>query len=313
MKNSIINLRGLARVTRGWTVILLINGLLLLQSFGADPPGKDERFQLNFPPKPAELTNRPTIGQPEIELSSGLAEKLGGSEVTNLLVPSIAHVLNASDRFTLTHGKQARCRCIVRLTELAIRPMGAKAKFNLGQATQAFGSLFKGKEAGVASQVADLSTNINWSSDKVQLSVRCAVSVEIVDTKGEIVLAEDIGQETITNTAKAISLALGAMVYGKEDGQNGSNDGNASVSGSCADYQSRLVQLATYHAMCGLLPKLDKRLLELADPPPSEGGLNLDAATASTSSSGGFFCQNCGKAANAGNKFCTSCGTRLSR
>jgi len=313
MKNSTINLRGLPWVTQGRLAVLVVNGLLLLRSFGAGPPGAGEHFQLDFPPKPPGLTNRPTMSQPEIEVSSALAEKLGGSDVTNLLVPSIAHLLNVSDRFTLTHGKPARCRCVVRLTDLALHQTGGRTKFNIGQAAQTVGSLFKPKDIALPSQVADLCTNINWSNDKLQLSVRCAVSVEIIDTKSEAVLAEDIGEETCTNTAKAIGLALGAVVYGKEDGQNGNNDGNASISSMGADYQSRLIQLASYRAICGLLPKLDKRLLEWADSPASERGPNEDAPTISASPAGGFFCQNCGKAANTGEKFCTSCGTRLNR
>ncbi|HTL55695.1 MAG TPA: zinc ribbon domain-containing protein [Candidatus Limnocylindrales bacterium] len=312
MKNSTINSRTLAWITQG-RLAVLINVFLLLQSFGAGPPGTVERLQLDFPPRPSLLTNRPTISQPEIEFSSTQAGKLGGPEVTTMLVPSIAHLLNASDRFTLTHGKQARCRCVVRLTELTIRQIGGKATIDPGRVTQAFGTLFKGKDAVIASQVADLSTNINWSSDKVQLSVRCAVSVEIIDTKSDIVLAEDIGEETRTNTAKAISLALGALVYGKDDGQNGNNDGNPSTSGNCGDHQSRLVQLATYRAICNLLPQLDKRLLELADPPASERGLSEGGSTVSTLPPGAFFCANCGKASSTGDKFCTSCGTRLNR
>src|SRR5206468_7850764 len=124
---------------------------------------------------------------------------------------------NLSDRCTLTHSKQARCRCIVRLTDLAIRQGCGNAKVNGGQVVQAIGGLFKVKDRGIAPQLTDLSTNVNWSSDKLQLSIRCAVSVEIVDAKSDAVLAEDIGEETRTNTAKAIGLELVGLVYGKKD------------------------------------------------------------------------------------------------
>ena len=80
--------------------------ILLLRSSASGAPGGAEPLKLDFPPKPAELTNCPTIGQPEIDLSSTLAEKLGGSDITNLLVPSIAHLLNQSERFRLTHGNR---------------------------------------------------------------------------------------------------------------------------------------------------------------------------------------------------------------
>src|SRR5262249_21738125 len=149
---------------------------------------------------------------------------------TNLLVPSIAHLLSQSERFTLTHGKQARCRCVVRLTDLAINQVGTKAKFNPGVAAQLLGGLLKAKESGMPSQLADLSTNINWSSDKLQLNVRCAVSVEILDAQSEVVLAEDIGQETRTNTGKAIGLELLGLTYGKGNNDNADNNGTASTS-----------------------------------------------------------------------------------
>jgi hypothetical protein len=311
MKNSIINMRGRALAAQGRLALIVVNGVLLL--LGAGLPGKAEHLQLDFPAKPAGVTNRPTMSQPEIELSSTLAEKLGGSDVTNLLVPSIAHLLNQTERFTLTHGKQARCRCIVRLTELAIHQVGGKTKFNIGQATQVFGGLFKTKDLGIPSQFADLSTNINWCSDKVQISVRCAVSVEVVDATTDIVLAEDVGEETRTNTAKAIGLELVGLAYGKEDNQNADNNGNASTSGAGVDYQSRLIQLASYRAICNFLPKLDQKLLALADAPASEKPSNEEISTASTTSPQKLFCANCGKAASTGDKFCTSCGTRLSK
>jgi hypothetical protein len=313
MKNSIVNSRGPAWVTQSRLAVLLASGGLLLQSFGAGPPGTAERSQLDFPPRPPGLTNRPTMSQPEIELSSTLAAKLGGQDIASQLVPSIAHFLNQSERFTLTRGQQARCRCIVRLTELAIHKVAGKSKFDIAKATPVFGLLLRGKDPGITSQLADLSTNINWSDDKLQVGVRCAVSVEIVDRKSDVVLAEDIGEETRTNTAKAIGLEVMGLAYAKADGQDTSNDGNTSIPGSDTDFQNGLIKLATYHAICNLLPKLDKRLLELGDPPAVERGLNEDATTASSSSPGKLFCSNCGKAANAGDKFCTSCGTRLSR
>jgi hypothetical protein len=312
MNNSIVNSRALAWVADR-LAIFLVGGGLLLQSFGAGPPGTVERFQLDFPPKPPGLTNRPTMGQPEIELNSALAGQPGGAAFTNQLVPFIAHFLNQSERFTMTHGQQSRCRCVVRLTELAIHKVAGKSKFDIAKATPVFGLLLRGKDPGITTKVADLSTNINWSDDKLQLSVRCAVSVEIVDRKGDIVLAEDIGIETRTNAARTIGLELMGLAYAKEDTQDMANDGNASIPSSETEFQNRLIQLASYRAICGLLPKLDKRLLELGDVPAVERALRENTTTGSTSSPAGFFCSNCGKAANADAKFCTSCGTRLNR
>jgi len=201
----------------------------------------------------------------------------------------------------------------VRLTELAIHKVSGKSKFDIAKATPVFGLLLKGKDPAITSQLADLSTNINWSDDKLQLSVRCAVSVEILDGESEIVLAEDIGEETRTNTAKAIGLEVMGLAYAKEDRPDAGNDGNAPIPGSDTDFQNGLIRLASYHAICNLLPKLDKRLLELGDAPAAARGVNEDATTPSSSSPGKLFCSNCGKAANTGDKFCTSCGTRLSR
>ena len=312
MKNSNVNSRGLAWAAQARLVILIFSGGLLLQSFGAGPPGTTERLQLDCPPRPPGWTNRPTMSQPEIDLDPVLAAQLGGV-ATNQLVPSIAHFLNQSERFSMTRGQQSRCRCVVRLTELAIHKVAGKSKFDIAKATPVFGLLLGGKDPGIASKLADLSTNINWSDDKLQLSVRCAVSVEIVDRKGDIVLAEDIGEETRTNTAKAISLEVMGWAHAREERQDAGNDGNASILSSDTDFQNHLIQLASYRAICSLLPKLDKRLLELGDEPAVERGSNENVTPGSTSSPGGFFCSNCGKAANKDAKFCTSCGTRLSK
>jgi hypothetical protein len=284
----------------------------VLQSLGANLPARLERSQLDFPPKPTGLTNRPTIGQPEIDFSSTLAEKLGGPDTTNLLVPSIAHLLSQSERFTLTHGKQARCRCVVRLTDLAINQVGNKAKFNPAVAVQVFG-LFRPKDSGMSSQLADLSTNINWSSDKLQLNIRCGVSVEILDAQSEIVLAEDIGEETLNNTAKAIGLELLGLAYGKGNKEGSDKNGNASLSGTSADYKCRLIQLASYRALCNLLPTLDTKLLQLSDAPAPKKEMNELANLSSTDSGGKLFCSNCGQSVNPGGKFCTHCGTQISK
>jgi len=285
---------------------------LLLRSSAAGTPGRAESLKLEFPPKPAELTNCPTIGQPEIELSSTLAEKLGGPDITNLLVPSIAHMLNQSERFRLTHGKQARCRCVVRLTDLRISQFGGKSKFDFGQAGRVFGSFFKG-QSGVPAQFTDLCTNINWSSDKVQLNVRCAVSVEIIDTESEVVLAEAIGEEARTNTAKAIGVELTGLVYGKGDQETTGNNGSASNCSTGADYQTLLVQLASYRAICNLLPTLDKKLTQLANSPPPGIEPSEAASTKATPASGKLFCSNCGEAVNPNDKFCIHCGARVKK
>src|SRR5262249_24724952 len=152
MKNSSVSSR-LRALSAGRRFILfaLCSVCLEFQALSATVPVNPERSPLVFPSKPNGLTNRPTIGQPEIDLSSALAEKLGGGDITNLLVPSIAHLLSQTERLTLTHGKQPRCRCIVRLSDLAIKPIGNTAKLNAGLAGQVLGGLFRTKDPAIAS------------------------------------------------------------------------------------------------------------------------------------------------------------------
>jgi hypothetical protein len=300
---------------RRFILFILSLAYLAQQALSATVTGTLDHKQLDFPAKPPGLTNRPTIGQPEIEFSSTQAEKLGGADVTNLLVTSIADLLYHSDRFTLTRSKQPRCRCLVRLSDLAINPAGNTTKFNPGMATQVIGSFFKAKDSGMPSQLVDLSTNVNWSSDKLKLNVHCAVSVEILDAQSEAVLAQDEGDETWTNTAKAIGLELLGVTYGKGDKGISDSSGSASLSGTGADYQVSLIKLASYRALCKLLPTLDTKLLELTDAPPQKKEAN-ELATATlfpTDSGEKLFCSNCGRPVNPGNKFCTHCGTQINK
>jgi len=162
--------------------------------------------------------------------------------------------------------------------------------------------LFKKKGSGISSPILDLSTNINWSSDKAEVGVRCEVSVEIIDAANDVVLAEDTGEETRTNTAKAMGLELLGSVYGKES-MASPKAATASPSSAAADYKVGLVQLAAYRAICKFLPNLDKKLLTLVDEPVS-GKEITDAGTPS-------FCRNCGKPVDSEDKFCTHCGRQL--
>jgi hypothetical protein len=261
---------------------------------------------LLFPAKPAGLTNCPTISQPEIEqLSPTLAEKLGGPDAANLLVPSIAHLLSQSQRFKLTHGTKAQCRCVVRLTDLALEPANGTTKIKPGQLSQALGGLFK-KGSSILSSISDLSTNMNWSDNTEQLSFRCEVSVEIIDTEDGAVLGEDIGEAACTNTAREISLNLLGLAYGNGDKAPPEAAATKSPSSTPVDYKTRFVQLAAYHAICNLIPSLDPKLLELANARSSEKEIIEDSHPASPR-----FCPNCGKATGGDDKFCTHCGKPL--
>jgi hypothetical protein len=165
--------------------------------------------------------------------------------------------------------------------------------------------LFK-KGASFPASIADLSTNMNWSDDKQQLSFRCAVSVEIIDAEDGAVLAEDIGDETCTNTAKAISLNLVGLVYGNGNMAHPQAGAATAPSSTPVDYKTRLVQLAAYHAICNLIPSLDPKLLELANVSSSGKAITEDSHSGSPR-----FCPNCGKATGATDKFCTHCGERV--
>jgi len=276
--------------------------IALLCAFDVGQSKAAEACSFTFPPKPAGLTNCPTISQPEIEFSPTLTEKLGGQDTTNLLVPRVAHLLSQTERFRLTHGSKARCRCLVRLTDLEIRPTTAKDKIDVGQVSQALGGLFKKKNSGIPSSFTDLSTNINWSSEKAQVSVRCEVSVEIIDAANGVVLAEETGEETRTNTAKAIGLVLGS-VYAKESVAGPSAGVTTPASSAAADYKVSLVQLAAQRAICKFLPNLDKKLLTLVDEPVA-GKEITDVGSSS-------FCRTCGKPVGSEDKFCAYCGGKL--
>jgi hypothetical protein len=264
---------------------------------------------LPFPPKPAGLTNCPTICQPEIELNSSLANKLGGPDTAKLLEPKIALLIYQSDRFKSTHNKHAQCRCVVRLTELEIKPEAEKTKFDCGKAGQGILNLFnkgnnKGRNSDIASLITDLSTNVNWSSDKLQLRVHCMVSVEILDSETEIVLAQAEGEETRTNTAKAMGVELLGLAYGKEGTANPDSGTTATSPITPIDYQTRIVQLADYHAICNLIPTLDPKLLEFTTFPPSRNEISQDSHAS-------LFCPSCGKPVNSGDNFCTHCAGKL--
>jgi hypothetical protein len=241
-------------------------GVLLLCSLGAGGIESGETSRRLFPAKPAGLTNCPTIGQPEIKLSSTQAEKLGGQDTTNLLVAQIAQLLSQSERFKLTHDKKARCRCVVRLSDLAIEQAKGTTKVNPGQLGKAIGGFLK-KNSKIPSTVADLSTNIIWSNDIQKLSIRCAVLVEIIDAENDEVLAQDIGEATCANTAKAMSLNLLGLGYGA--GNTDNTGATASSTGAGVNYQARLVQRAAYKAICNLIPSLDQKLLSLSAAPAS--------------------------------------------
>jgi hypothetical protein len=288
-------------------------GLLVLCSLGAAGIEGSETSRLLFPPKPGGLTNCPTIGQPEIQLTSTQAEKLGGQDTTNLLVAQIAQLLSQSERFKLTHDKKARCRCVVRLSDLAIEPAKGTTKVNPGQLGKALEGFLK-KNSKIPSTVADISTNINWSNDIQKLSIRCAVLVEIIDAEDGGVLAQDIGEETCTNTAKAMSLNLLGLDCGTGNTDNPHTGATASPACTGVNYQVRLVKLAAYRALCNLIPSLDSKLLSLPAAPSSGPALAPGKEISEDRDSASrLFCPNCGKSSGTGDRFCTHCGERVRR
>ena len=210
---------------------------------------KVETVGLTFPPKPSGLTNPPTIGQPVFIVNGNLTRGLGGSDVTNLVVSSIGNLLVNSERFILTYAARPQYECRVTLNDLEIKQLGKGTKGGAGDAVRSwFTNLIKINLNGKP-------TKVDWSKDEVQMSVRCGVSMQIIDSSTKNVFSGMDGAVNKIDTTKNIHLELAGLTFGKTE--------TNIVTTNTISFESRLVQLASYYALTNMLPRLDGELAKL--------------------------------------------------
>ena len=206
-----------------------------------------------FPPKPDGLTNVPTIGLPIIVVPEKLIGNLGGSETTNMAVTSIGALLIKSGRFTLTYADKPELKCQVTLSDLQIQQQGRTSKTSGGDTVNKFFSdILNNKVKIPVPAFSGQSAAIDWSKDKTEMSVRCAVTVYIVDANTQNVVAGDEGIVDRKDTTKNISMTLA--------GFTASTGETNEVTTNTVHFESRLIQLATYYALTQMLPQLDGQL-----------------------------------------------------
>jgi len=204
-----------------------------------------------FSAKPDALTNSPpTIKEPEIDIPSDLITKFGGADATNMAISSIGTMLTESGRFTLSYQTfpVPNYSCRITLNDLQIHQLGR----NSGTGDGGFFSGFITNLLKV--NVNGKPTKIDWSKDELQLSIRCAVSMNIIDSKTENVVAGGEGEVVRQDATKNINAELAGLTH------------NSSETNT-VNFQSRLIQLASYYALTNMIPQIDRLELALSSAP----------------------------------------------
>lgn len=208
---------------------------------------------LPFPPKPGGLTNRPTICQPVFIMPESLSRSLGGTEITNMVVPALGNMLVNAGRFTLTYASQHDYECRVALNDLTITQHDRRSAAGIGEI------IIKFLTGLLKISVNNQPAKVDWSKNEVDMSVDCGVSLQIIDVKKRNVLAGGDGRVKRTDTTKNIQLEV-----------LGANFGQSNTVTKLIAIESRLVQLAFYHALTSTVVQVDRELantVKVSKPP----------------------------------------------
>ena len=209
-----------------------------------------------FPPRANGLTNAPpTIGRPVISIPGDLLQKLGGSDVTNMVVSSIGDLLSESGRFTLTYRTNPMYGCLISLSDLQISQHDKTSGMN---GSGFFGGLFTNL---VKVNLNGKPTQVDWSKDNSKLSVRCSVSMNIVDSQTKDVLAGNEGDVIRNDTTKNINMELAGLTANNGETNN--------LTTNTVNFENRLIRLASYYALTNMLTQIDRQELYLPSTPAS--------------------------------------------
>jgi hypothetical protein len=272
------------------------------------------RETLAFPARPVGINSSFLVGPPEITIDTGLASKLGGVAITELVRAPIENLLHNSGRFRVSN-KPGPYLVSAKLSNLSISQITDKKKAAIGQV---FKNVLAKTGKFDGSPILDAALEADLSKDELQMTIQCAVSVQIRDQDG-ILLAGQTGEVVRKDTTRNIKAELAGIQFSSgatREPVSNSNDAATQL----VQFQSRVIELATFEALLLLLPDLDAKLAagltatSAASPETGPAETNPKApSTEAPTAPSAIFCPKCGGKAEGDANFCTKCGTKLSR
>ena len=256
------------------------------------------------------------VGSPQFSVEPRLAPRLGGVEYGSLVRTPFESLLRKSTRFQVMPGSQVRYSV-----------HGTLADWNIAQYDRKvgdLGSLFKhlGKPIKASPGQESLFT-IDWTKGEAKLSIRCGITVQVVDEQSGTLVAGESGEVSKDASTKDIMLELGGVNWTKEGLRTQ----------SMVEFQTKVIQVALYQAIKKMLPALDIKLAAMT-PVDLAGGATLSETQPSNVSSvphatafspfpaepplgrvktvhRAKFCSECGGTLTAVGKFCGGCGAKI--
>ena len=281
-----------------------------------------------FPAKSSEIIKATfLVGPPDITIDPGLAFKMGGLAINELVRAPIENLLHNSGRFRVSN-KPGPYSVSANLSDFSISQTSDKKNVALNK----FFKEIINKTAKIEADdplkgVLAAALDADWSKDELQMEVSCAVTIQLRDHEG-LLLAGQTAQVTRRGTTKNIRTELAGIQFSTGATREPLPLINAppgNLAGS--QFQSRIIELATFQALLQLIPILDAKLAEgviTRIPVPAPGISQVaNPGTARTEFSPddnsarpvaftkAAFCSKCGTKAGEADNFCTKCGNKL--
>lgn len=239
-----------------------------------------------------------------------MIQQLVGSPIENLL--------HNSRRFQVS-DRPGPFRVIAKITDLRISQVSDKKSTALGG--------FLKKAVAKTVKVNGEAFEADWSKDELQMNIQCSVTVQVRDSSG-ILLAGQTGSVLRQDTTKNIKAELAGLKY--TSGATQTHIPATSDSGSqMFQFQSRLIELATFEALLLLMPESDSKLAlgitkaaeksdnigasdnaSVEEPNANPGKASPEPGSPITKAA---FCSECGSKVGAAAKFCQGCGSKILR
>ena len=280
-----------------------------------------------FPAKSPEIIKATfLIGPPDISIDPTIALKMGGLALNELVRAPIENLLHNSGRFRVSN-KPGPYSISANLSNFTISQTSDKKNAAVGKLFKEIIARTAKIEAGSPLEgVLGAALDADWSQDELQMAVSCAVTIQLRDHEG-VLIAGETAKVTRSNTTKNIKTELAGIQFSTgatHEPLSLVNGTSGNLAGS--QFQSRIIELATFQALRQLIPFLDAKLNEgviTSIPVPAPGISQVanpgtvrteflpDDNARPIASTKATFCSKCGTKAGEADNFCTKCGNKL--
>jgi hypothetical protein len=300
---------------------------LLVQADSLGKPSTSENYAtvsgpvLDFPPRSSGSAAVFQVDSPTFTAEGTILQHLGGSSASSMMKGPFENLLQKSGRFQVLVGRPARYSARAAVSDFSIVQGSKKSGGGLGGLAKTLGTLGVKLPTGADGENP---FNLDWSKGEAKLTIRCATTVQVIDTQSGALVVGETGEVAKESTTKEMMVSFGGANW----------DSGAEFTQSLVQFQTKIIEMAIHQALLRMMPRLDQTLASMTpeqattqvavvpspqpavqpiSPPPIVKVETPATPPASPTKAGGRakFCSDCGNALAATGKFCAHCGTKI--